>query len=630
MAAEERRILLLDLIDSLGNNDYLIVEDQHSDTGKTKIVRLSTMADYIRSGVSAEELEALIGLDPLKGSLESRLTQLGEADPAVQLLILTDPNGGEEWAVGTNHNITWTQQSLSGTVKLEYNTANGVGTWTEIATGIDVTLETYQWTIPSGISSVQCKVRISSIEFPALHDSSNSNFSITDSVVGEYITISAPMGSGISWRRGTTQSIVWASGGLSGTTVKIECLDESKVTATQYIATGVSATAGSYSWAIPHNMALGTYSIRITSETSTLDPATYDISSQFSIIANELIPTITLISPNGGDTLKGIATFTIKWSYTGFDGTEPVTISLIYDGGAKEYTLASPTVNITAVEDCEFSWTVNNINFDDCQIYIECGTMGGKHADDKSDAVFTISSTASEDSIIVTYPNSYVNLAINTPLIIEWEYTPSNPAQPVMPRAKIYLYDGLSDTSPIYIGDADCDDEYYSWTIPSGTPTGRDYYVVVASSLSGNSDASDAPFQILSGTGITPPPRIDITKIVHPKSGVVVALRSDYEIWFNHVGFPKKAHFDIFCSAYGGESNPDTWVRLTPTEGIPAIASPTETSQLFKWTDVGNTIPILNVGHHSGDIESSLCVIKVVYKEEPTVYKLSDGTFTVK
>ena len=46
---------------------------------------------------------------------------LGYAPPAATLT-LTAPNGGEAWAVGSTHNITWTSTYLTGTVELHYST----------------------------------------------------------------------------------------------------------------------------------------------------------------------------------------------------------------------------------------------------------------------------------------------------------------------------------------------------------------------------------------------------------------------------------------------------------------------------------------------------------------------------
>lgn len=613
---DQRRILLLDTIDSLGNNDYLIIEDQHSDTGKTKIVRLSTIADYIRSGVSGEELEALIGLDPTKGSLEYRLSQLGSTD-TTQLLILTSPNGGEEWAIGTPHNITWQQIGLSGYAKLEYNSNNRLGEWTPIASTVDIEDETYSWIVPTGAVGTQCLIRISSITHPSQRDTSNAPFAITSSVVGESITITSPQNN-YKWRRGTNQNITWTSSGLGGTTVKIEHLNESKVTVTE-IATGVTNN-GAYQWAIPSDMALGIYSIRITSETSTLDPPPHDISPQFSIIANDLVAAINLITPNGGDTLKGGKKFVIRWVHAGFVGTEPVTINLIYNGTTSMIT------NAPLVGAGEYEWTIPAINYADCKIGLMCGTEGAIYAEDISTDVFTISTTGPEDTIAVTYPNETDSFDIGSVLPIEWTYTPTSPAQPLPIYGHVWLCNGVNDIGPIVIANnVLLSDEASSFAIPPSISAGSDYYIKITSDLTGNFDMSNNPISI----GAEIPPAKYFTRVIHPYSGWPIPYGGAIYVRFTCAGFELGDRYQIFCSVTGGA--PDTaWTRLTPAGGVvfpPDISG----TIIWRWSGVGSNPRLFGDPPVLGEnnIYSNMCVVRIEYLDDPDINILSPGVFSI-
>ncbi|MCR4417421.1 MAG: choice-of-anchor J domain-containing protein [Ignavibacteria bacterium] len=120
--------------------------------------------------------------------------------PAVHVV---QPNGGENWPVGSTQNIIWDAQLISN-VKLEYTTNNGA-TWINIATVpaakvkkvkldgyspkdpngvIEGNLGVYAWTIPN-TPSTQCKVRVSDASNPAVYDESDNVFTISEGVIGE-------------------------------------------------------------------------------------------------------------------------------------------------------------------------------------------------------------------------------------------------------------------------------------------------------------------------------------------------------------------------------------------------------------------------------------------------------------
>lgn len=83
---------------------------------------------------------------------------------AIEVVKLTAPNGGENWASGTGYNITWTPGETKNPVssaKLSYSLDNGT-TWKLITTVFDTNQRTYPWTIPTDIKGVKdkCKVKV--------------------------------------------------------------------------------------------------------------------------------------------------------------------------------------------------------------------------------------------------------------------------------------------------------------------------------------------------------------------------------------------------------------------------------------------------------------------------------------
>jgi endonuclease/exonuclease/phosphatase family metal-dependent hydrolase len=96
----------------------------------------------------------------------------GGPTPAVTV---TAPNGGESWAGGSAHNITWTSSSVTN-VKLEY-TLNG-STWSTITSSTAASAGSYAWTVPSSATTA-AKVRVSDASNAAVTDASDAAFTIT-------------------------------------------------------------------------------------------------------------------------------------------------------------------------------------------------------------------------------------------------------------------------------------------------------------------------------------------------------------------------------------------------------------------------------------------------------------------
>ena len=93
--------------------------------------------------------------------------------PRLQVL---SPNGGESWAQGTLHNITWLSENFDGgTVKIELSTNNG-GAWSTVAASTPDT-GAYPWTVPNSPSTL-CLIRITNTGGATPTDQSDAVFSI--------------------------------------------------------------------------------------------------------------------------------------------------------------------------------------------------------------------------------------------------------------------------------------------------------------------------------------------------------------------------------------------------------------------------------------------------------------------
>jgi hypothetical protein len=90
-------------------------------------------------------------------------------------LIVTSPNGGEAWVVGTSRAITWSNSGIIDNVNIDYS-IDGGQTWLSIVASTPNT-GTYAWTIP-GTPSHACLVRVSDASVSLIQDMSDAQFSI--------------------------------------------------------------------------------------------------------------------------------------------------------------------------------------------------------------------------------------------------------------------------------------------------------------------------------------------------------------------------------------------------------------------------------------------------------------------
>lgn len=97
-------------------------------------------------------------------------------------------------------------------------------------------------------------------------------------------------------------------------------------------------------------------------------------------------PTITVTSPNGGESLTAGSSYTIKWSSTGSLGN--VKIEYTSNNGSNWVVISSSTAN-----DGAYSWIVPNIASTKCKVRIKEAADGSPV--DTSNAVFTISKSSS-------------------------------------------------------------------------------------------------------------------------------------------------------------------------------------------------------------------------------------------
>ena len=259
-------------------------------------------------------------------------------------ITVTSPNGGESWVPGSNHAITWSSSGGVGSyVKMEVLRGSVVVQTLSSSTPND---GTFSWTISTGLATgTDYRIRITSTTTPSVMDTSNSNFAIVSGTAGT-ITVTSPNG-GESWVPGSNHAITWSSSGGVGSYVKMEVLRGFVVVQTLSSST---PNDGTFGWTISTGLATGTdYRIRITSTTT---PSVMDTSNSNFAIESGTAGTITVTSPNGGESWVPGSNHAITWSSSG--GVGSYVKMEVLRGSVVVQTLSSSTPN-----DGTFSWTIS-------------------------------------------------------------------------------------------------------------------------------------------------------------------------------------------------------------------------------------------------------------------------------
>ena len=166
------------------------------------------------------------------------------------------------------------------------------------------------------------------------------------------ITLGAPNG-GETWAVGSAQTIRWSYVGNPGTSVRISLLKGGTLVRTIATSTPIgTGGVGAFTWTVASTVAPASdYQVRVTSTTNS---AIGDVSNGLVSVVNTG-SRITLLAPNGGESVVAGSRQTVRWSYTGTPGSF-VRISL-FKGGLWKRTIVS-SAPIGAGGTGSFEWTV--------------------------------------------------------------------------------------------------------------------------------------------------------------------------------------------------------------------------------------------------------------------------------
>jgi len=188
-------------------------------------------------------------------------------------------------------------------------------------------------------------------------------------------------------------------------------------------------------------------------------------------------PTITVVSPNGGETWTMGEEVDIEW--TSQDVPGDMRIDLYRGNGVLVDKLWR-----TGSSNGSISWTVRSDLDPGSDYYIQIGSFDNPDVVDTSDENFTVQS-GTGPQITLTYPSGGEELPIGGEVEIEWT------SQNIGGDVDIRLYEGYAENGrTIAINTAN--DGSHTWRVPSDLAPGDEYYIFIISrenrSVWGDSD----------------------------------------------------------------------------------------------------------------------------------------------
>ena len=385
-------------------------------------------------------------------------------------IVVTSPNGGENWQAGSTQDITWTSD-ISGNLQIRLYKDGFLHSEITPSTPND---SSFTWSILTGteISSVY-KIRIESIDDPTNFDFSDNDFTISSPDV----EVTSPNG-GEMWQAGETHVITWNNTFIEQ--VKIELYKNGSF---HFEITDNTPSDGEFIWDIPYDEQGGSdYKIKILRFDFT---TIFDFSdSNFTIVANE----VTVTSPMPGDTFHAGTTQNITWESNFEDN---VSIELYKGGSTHRIITPGSTAN-----DGSHPWTIlfDEVGGSDFQIWI--GSSINSAVSNTSD-FFTITA----NQITITSPNGGETLYKDSTQIITW-------TENITGNIKIELFEeeGPSNDPFLLIANSIPSNGSYNWVVEPEVQPSTEYWIKITMLADPDIfDFSDTSFSFISELKVTAP-----------------------------------------------------------------------------------------------------------------------------
>jgi hypothetical protein len=299
-------------------------------------------------------------------------------------LTLTSPIGGEQWRLGSSHNITWKFSGTITTVKIELSLNNG-GAWNTLAGSPFINNNgVYAWKIPTTIlgpdfASSQCRIRIT----PTNITDDPGDFSDAAFTLAALITISAPKADAVLVAGNSSNVVFSVNGAVGNAAVEYSLNNTAWISINKNLATTNPGTF-TQAWTLPDTISK-TCKVRVY---KTYSGTTWPAGNPADTTGNfVIIPPMTIKTPAAGARLVGATSSTITWVAKYSSGKVKFEYTVNANANTPTWIAILPTVVNTGT----YSWTVPNTPSLYCKVRV-------------SDTLVNIPSAVSEEFIIDPAP----------------------------------------------------------------------------------------------------------------------------------------------------------------------------------------------------------------------------------
>jgi hypothetical protein len=464
-----------------GGNDYPATPLFTGVSGSTKTWDIgSTLTGAYKIKVVSETYNTVVG--------ESSNTFSVVADAPGTFVTLIQPNGGESWALNTQHMISWTK-NFDGNVDVYLNASSG-----NYLIKSGVSGNSYNWTVTNVFGTTTLSltgnytIGVYKTGNHAIHDLSDNPFNITKVPVGSSITLIQPNIPGIQWAQNTSHLISWAST-LPGP-VKIKLSSNGGVSFST-IPGAESVSGSTWTWDIG-TKATGTYQIKVVDLS---DNHINAIGSPFEIVADAPGTFVQVIQPNGGEKWALNTQHLISWTKN-FDGNVDIYLNDYSTGSQVNYQIASN------VSGNSYSWAITAAFFSSKSLTIPGQFTIGvyKHDNhairDLSDSHFSVITSPEGSFITVIQPNGGETWNRGQAYLISWTGNlPNENYNVYLHHYDIHNQLDLANSQTIA---TNVPQSTTTWTINSSQALGAHYRVFITGNIHTSiADSSDTYFSIV-------------------------------------------------------------------------------------------------------------------------------------
>jgi hypothetical protein len=304
---------------------------------------------------------------------------------------VTRPTSGNVVQGGSQFQIRWTSSDNTAVTSQDIllSTDGGNTFPTAIATNLSGTQQTFNWNVPTNVSSTQAVIRVTARDGAGnvgLDDS--PLFTIQQPGVPPMVNLISPNGGEVITAGGTF-NIRWSSSDDRGVVSHDLLLSvNGGRTFNTTIQTGVSGGAQSFLWNVPGNLSTSQARIRVIARDADGLTDQDDSNANFTIQQAGAPPDVRLLTPNGGQTITAGGSFNIQWVSSDDRGVVSHDLLLSTNGGQSFNTTIQTGLPGTAQS---FLWSVpGNLSTSQARIRVIARDGDGMTAQDDSDANFTI------------------------------------------------------------------------------------------------------------------------------------------------------------------------------------------------------------------------------------------------